>query len=88
MQKEKVNLKKLVSERSGTSGNLGSSFIEALLLDAYQEAKAVFIYFSKENKSESAAAFGITIYLIMIHCHFPRAIRLLQWSNYRMEYIG
>lgn len=53
-----------VSERSetlDTSRNLGSSLIRALLLDAYQTAKAIFVSFSKKNKSETVAAFGITV---------------------------
>ena len=44
-----VNLKKQVSD---LKRNLGSSFIRALQLDAYQITKAVFICFSKEDKSK------------------------------------
>ena len=44
-----VNLKKQVSN---PKKNLGSSFIRALQLDAYQITKAVFICFNKEHKSK------------------------------------
>lgn len=86
-KKEKVNPKKQVSERSEVwviSRNLGSSFIRTLLLNAYQIAKAIFICFTKEDKSETMAAFRITI-----ECNpLSLSIRRLQWSNSRIKYIG
>lgn len=64
-KKRKSKPEEQVSERSetldDTSRNLGNSLIRALLLDAYQTAKAIFVSFSKKNKSETAAAFGITV---------------------------